>query len=120
MNSRKILIKQRSRRAKRTRAKISGSPVKPRLVVKRSNRFIYGQIINDENSRTLVSASSKELGAEHKKKNKTEQAKVVGEMLGKKAGETGIKQVVFDKRHYRYHGRVAALAEGVKKAGIKI
>lgn len=119
MNPRKILNKKRNRRALRTRAKLFGSPDRPRLAVFRSNRTIYAQVIDDEKGKTLVQASSRELKSEEKKKNKTEQAVLVGKLLAVRATEHGIKTVVFDRRRYRYHGRVAALSESVKKGGIK-
>ncbi len=120
MNSKKSLNQKKLKRVNRTRAKIFGSPKKPRLAVSRSNRFIYCQVIDDEKGNTLLSASSKNLKPTDLKKTKKEQAYLVGEMLGKKAIELGLSQFVFDKRHYLYHGRVAAIAEGIRKSGIKI
>lgn len=119
MNQRKTLNKKRNRRALRTRAKLFGSSSRPRLSVFRSNRTIYAQIIDDEKGKTLVHASSLELKADEKKKNKTIQAELVGKLLSSRATEHNIKAVVFDRRGYRYHGRVAALSEAVKKSGIK-
>ena len=119
MNHRKILNKKRNRRALRTRAKLFGSASCPRLAVFRSNRAIYAQIIDDEKGRTLVHASSLELKPEEKKKNKTSQAELVGKLLSSRAAEYSIKTIIFDRRGYRYHGRVAALSEVVKKSGIK-
>jgi large subunit ribosomal protein L18 len=120
MNERKLLNQKRNRREKRSKAKLFGSSKKPRLAIFRSNRLIYGQLIDDENRNTLASASSLELKPEEKKKTKTKQAESVGEILAKKALALGVKEAVFDRRSYRYHGRVLHLAEAVRKNGIKI
>ena len=120
MKSRKLLNKKRIRREIRTRARIFGSAEKPRLTVFRSNKFIYAQIIDDEKSRTIASASYKDLDTAGKKKNKTEAAKLLGETIAKKAEKLGIKQAVFDRRSYKYHGRIKALAEGARSGGLKI
>lgn len=120
MNSKKILNKKRTRRVARTRAKIFGSAGRPRLAVSRSNSFIYAQLIDDEKAHTLVSASSRELKTTGKKTTKTEAARKVGELLAKKAQEKGIKEAVFDRRSYKYHGRVRALGEGARTSGLKI
>ena len=109
---------KRKRRHKRLRAKISGTKERPRLCVFRSHKNIWAQIINDEEGHTLVSASSKEIKSE-KKLTKTEVAFEVGKLIGKKALEAGIEKVVFDRRGYKYHGRVKALAEGAREAGLK-
>ncbi|MBI2013020.1 MAG: 50S ribosomal protein L18 [Candidatus Colwellbacteria bacterium] len=103
-------------RAKRTRAKIHGTAARPRLAVSRSNRNLYLQLIDDDKGRTLVFASVKELG--DKKITKTEQASLLGQLLAKKAVETGIKEAIFDRRFYKYHGRVKAAAEGARGAGL--
>jgi large subunit ribosomal protein L18 len=116
MKPAKNLNKKRAQRIGRVRAKVSGTAERPRLVVNRTNRYIYAQIIDDTKGHTLFSASS--LGA--KKGAKSEQALAIGEALGKKAAEKGIKQVVFDRRSYQFHGRVKNFAEGVIKAGITI
>ncbi len=94
-----------------------------RLAVFRSNRYIYAQIIDDEKGKTLVSVSEKELGKEKGKKEKAvltkvEKARLVGELLAQKAIKIGLKEVRFDRRRYRYHGRVKALAEGARKGGL--
>lgn len=119
MNPRKILNQKRQRRTRRTRAKILGLPQKPRLAVFRSNRMIYAQLINDQTGETLIQASSLELKAGEKKKTKTEQAKLVGGLLAERASTYGIKSVTFDRRRYRYHGRIAALAETLRQKNIK-
>ena len=119
MKSRKLLNKVRKRRAARSRAKVFGLSTRPRLAVFRSNRSIYAQLIDDKESHTLVHASSREPGKSGKKSN-IEFVRLVGELLAKKASKLGIKTAVFDRRSYKYHGRVRALAEGAKTAGLKI
>ena len=109
---------KRIARAKRTRAKITGTAMRPRLAVSRSNRGFYLQLIDDEKGHTLVSASVKELKKE--KATKTEEAALVGQLLAKKAIDSGIKEAVFDRRFYKYHGRVKAAAEGARNAGLKV
>lgn len=111
------LYNRKAKRVKRTRAKLFGTAERPRLAVFRSNRFMYAQLIDDENGKTIAAASSKDMKA---KKVKTETAKFVGESVAKKASALGIKSVIFDRRSYRYHGRVKALAEAFKEAGVKI
>ncbi len=105
----------------RVRKKISGTSDCPRLDVYRSNASIYAQIIDDTKGVTLVSASSldKELENEIKGKSKTEQARLVGELIAKKALKAKIKNVVFDRGGYIYTGRVQALAEGARSAGLE-
>ncbi|MBR6633225.1 MAG: 50S ribosomal protein L18 [Clostridia bacterium] len=110
--------KQRLRRHKRIRAKISGTAARPRLDVFRSNTNIYAQIIDDENGVTLLSASTLEKEFEGYGGNK-EAAKAVGTMIAKRALERGITEVVFDRGGYVYHGRVQALAEAAREGGLK-
>ena len=109
---------KRLKRHKRERAKVSGTAERPRLCVYRSLQNIYVQIIDDTCGKTLVSASSvkKEFG---KAGGNIEDAKKVGELAAKRALEKGITEVVFDRGGYLYHGRVAALAEGAREAGLK-
>ena len=108
------------RRAKiktRVRKKVHGTPARPRLSVYRSNTGMYAQIIDDEGGRTLVSASS----LKDKKASgiaKIEQARIVGAAIAEKAKAAGIAQVVFDRNGYLYHGRVKALAEAAREAGL--
>jgi large subunit ribosomal protein L18 len=115
MKKKKLLNKKREARQKRTRARIFGTAEFPRLSVFRSNKAISVQLIDDESSRTLAAASTAGL-----KGNKTEQAAKVGEAISEKAKALGIKRAVFDRRSYRYHGRVKAVAEGARKAGLNI
>lgn len=103
--------------------KTKGTAKRPRLSVFRSNKAIYAQIVDDSKRETLVAASEKDLGKVSKsqsfKVSKTERARVIGEILAKKALKKGIKSVVFDRGRYLYHGRVKALAEGARKGGLK-
>ena len=112
---------ERQVRHKRVRKNLSGTSQRPRLCVYRSLNKIYAQIIDDERRVTIVSASSldKEIAPFLAGKTKTEQAKIVGEELGKRAKKAKIKEVVFDRGGYVYTGRVAALAEGARSAGLK-
>jgi large subunit ribosomal protein L18 len=105
-----------ARRARRSRARIHGTATRPRLSVKRSLRHVYAQLIDDDAMHTLVSASDKEVDTKGKP---VEIAKSVGLILGKKATDAGIAEAVFDRGSYRYHGRVAALAQGAREAGLK-
>ena len=110
--------KKRIRRHKRVRAKVFGTATRPRLCVFRSLKNIYAQIIDDENGTTLASASS--LGKDFAQSGgNKEAAKKVGEAVAKAAIEKGITDVVFDRGGYIYHGRVQALAEGAREAGLK-
>ena len=105
----------------RRKKKLVGTPERPRLVVYRSLRYIYGQIIDDSDQKTLIGASdiSKELRDKLKDvKSKIESSKLVGEFLAKKALEKNIKKVVFDRNGYKYHGRVKALADGAREGGL--
>ncbi|HEY5576501.1 MAG TPA: 50S ribosomal protein L18 [Clostridiaceae bacterium] len=108
----------RVRRHLRVRKKVSGTPEKPRLAVFRSEKNIYAQIIDDVNAVTLVAASSLDKDFEGIGSNR-EAAKAVGEALAKRALEKGIKEVVFDRGGFVYHGRVQSLAEGAREAGLE-
>ena len=108
----------RERRHLRVRKKVFGTPERPRLSVYRSEKNIYAQIIDDVNAVTLVAASSLYKAIEVKGSNK-EAAKLVGELVAKRAIEKGINDVVFDRGGYVYHGRVEALASGAREAGLK-
>lgn len=113
------LTKERRRRRihNRVRKKITGTASRPRLSVYRSNKSIYAQIIDDLTGRTVVSASSLE-DAVVKTVNKSEQAKSVGKILAERATQANISTVVFDRGGYLYHGRVKALADGAREAGL--
>lgn len=110
----------RVKRHYRQRRHIIGTPARPRLNVYRSTNHMYAQIIDDEAGNTLVAASTldAEICGELSEKTKTEAASLVGELIGKRALEKGVKQVVFDRGGYLYTGRVAALADGARKAGL--
>lgn len=109
---------QRLRRHKRVRAKISGTPERPRLNVFRSETNIYAQVIDDVNGVTLCSASSLEKGFKGLGSN-CEAAKKVGQAVAERAKAKGITVVVFDRGGYIYHGRVRALAEGAREGGLE-
>ena len=109
---------QRIKRHKRVRAKISGTPERPRLSVFRSEKNIYAQIIDDVAGNTLVSASSVEKDFEGSGSNK-EAAKKVGRLVAERAIAKGIEEVVFDRGGYIYHGRVKELADGAREGGLK-
>jgi large subunit ribosomal protein L18 len=111
----------RKRRHLRLRETVSGTPAKPRLCVFRSLSGIHAQIIDDAAGVTLASAASvnSEIKGQSDGKNKTQIAELVGSALAKSAQEKGISVVVFDRGGYKYHGRVKALAEAARKAGLK-
>lgn len=110
----------RERRHRRVRVRVVGSPERPRLNIYRSLTGIYAQVIDDAEGRTLVSASTidKLIAPQLEGKTKLESAKIVGQILGERAKAAGIEKVVFDRGGYRYHGRVAALADGAREAGL--
>ena len=111
----------RQRRKYTIRKRISGTAEKPRLSVFRSNSHIYIQAIDDVAGRVLAASSDldKSLKGEIEGKKKAEQAKVVGKALGEKLAATGVKSAVFDRNGFIYHGRVKAVAEGARKAGLE-
>lgn len=111
----------RHRKHARVRKKIQGTPDIPRLNVFRSLVEIYAQLIDDESGHTIVSASSldHDLRTQMKGLKKTEQANLVGKSLAERAGDKGIRQVVFDRGGYRYIGRVKALADGARQSGLE-
>ena len=111
----------RKSRHERVRQKVYGTPERPRLNVYRSNNHIYAQIIDDIAGQTLVSASTldKELKEKLSSTHNKEASKLVGELVGKRALDNGIHEVVFDRGGYIYHGRIKELAEGAREAGLK-
>ena len=111
----------RQRRHRRIRARLSGTAERPRLNVYRSLEHIYVQIIDDNSGQTIASASTvdKNLRAEFEGKPKKEQAKLVGKAVAERAQAAGVKQVVFDRGGYLYHGRIQALAEGAREGGLE-
>jgi large subunit ribosomal protein L18 len=108
---------QRLRRRRRVRAKIRGNAARPRLSVFRSNRGVVAQLIDDDGGRTVAAVNWIE--PDLRKLGAMEQAKRVGELLAQRAKENGVETCVFDRGGYRYHGRVRALAEGAREAGLK-
>ena len=102
----------------RVRKKISGTAARPRLSIFRSNTDIYVQLIDDDNAKTLASASSKEKSIVAQKVTKSEKSKLVGAAIARKAVELGLKDVVFDRGGYLYHGRVKAVADGAREGGL--
>lgn len=111
----------RERRKLRIRKKIAGTPTRPRLSVFRSAKHIYVQVIDDTTGRTLAHAStlSKDLAGTLDEGNKSEGAKKVGQLLAKICLSKNIEQVVFDRNGYLYHGRISALADAAREAGLK-
>jgi large subunit ribosomal protein L18 len=108
---------RRLRRRRRVRARIRGNAERPRLSVYRSNRGVFAQLIDDDAGRTLASVSWTE--DELRKLGSMEQAKRVGQLLAERAKGAGIETCVFDRGGYRFHGRVAAIAEGAREGGLK-
>jgi len=121
-------VAARLRRKKRVRKKVFGYPERPRVSVFRSHKHIYAQIINDVEGHTLAALSSlspevrkmvEEMKAKGELKGKVDVARLVGKLLAEKAKEKGITKVVFDRGGYKYHGRVRALAEGLREGGLE-
>lgn len=108
----------RERRKVRVRGKIRAGCRLPRLSVFRSNKYIYAQIIDDVNGKTLVASTMKEVKEAHAGKNKTEAAAQIGRLVAQKAIKAGINKVVFDRNGYLYAGRVASLAKGAREEGL--
>ncbi len=119
----KVKAKQTAlaRRHRRVRGKVSGTAVRPRLCVNRTNAHIYAQLIDDVSGRTIVAASTlqDEVASALKSGSNIEAATAVGEAVGKRAVEAGVSEVVFDRGGRLYHGRVKALADGARSAGLK-
>jgi len=110
----------RVRRHLRVRKRVSGSAGRPRLVVNRSSRHIFAQIVDDSAGRTLAAASTLDASIRSGEGDKTAKARQVGELLARRAAQAGIEAVVFDRGGYRYHGRIAALADGAREGGLKL
>ena len=110
----------RARRHLRVRKKVTGSASRPRLVVNRSARHMFAQIVDDGAGRTLAAASTLDAAIRTVEGDKTAKARKVGELLAQRAAQAGIEAVVFDRGGYRYHGRVAALADGAREGGLKL
>ena len=110
----------RARRHFRVRKKVAGTPARPRLVVTRSARHIYAQVVDDAAVHTLASASTLDTAIRGGEGDKTPRARAVGELVAQRAREAGVSAVVFDRGGNRYHGRVAALADGAREAGLEL
>ena len=112
--------KARLRRQQRGRKKIAGTPARPRLVVNRSTRHVFVQVVDDTAGKTLAYASTMEADLRGAEGDKTAKAKRVGELVAERAKAAGVQSVVFDRGGNRYHGRVAAVAEGAREAGLTL
>jgi large subunit ribosomal protein L18 len=110
----------RIRRHRRVRKKIRGTPERPRLAVFRSSRHIYAQVIDDVHGRTLATASTTESGLRSGRTGVVDTAKAVGKLVGERAKSAGVSSVVFDRGGFKFHGRVAGLAEGAREAGLEL
>ncbi|MSO37024.1 MAG: 50S ribosomal protein L18 [Acidimicrobiia bacterium] len=110
----------RRRRHFRVRKKVRGTAARPRLAVFRSNKHIYAQVIDDVAGRTLASASTMEGAARDSSSGTVAAAAAVGERIGERAKAAGVATVVFDRGGFRYHGRVAAVADGARGAGLEL
>ena len=108
----------RLRRQVRVRKKVFGAPERPRLVVTRSARHVYAQVIDDTQGRTLASASTMEATLRAATGDKSDKAKQVGSLIAERAKAVGVESVVFDRAGYKYHGRIAALADGAREGGL--
>jgi len=121
MGTLNLRVQARLKRKKRIRKKLVGTAIRPRLCVFRSARHIYAQLIDDAAGQTLVAASSVEKAVREvpETKNKVTVANKVGKIIGHRALEKGVKQIVFDRNGFLYHGRIKALSEGAREAGLK-
>ena len=121
MGSLNLKKKARLKRKKRIRKKLSGTKEKPRLSVFRSSKHVYAQIVDDTEGHTLVAASSveKQVKEQPKFDNKVDVANFVGKLLAERATGKGIKKVVFDRNGFLYHGRVKAVSDGAREAGLE-
>jgi large subunit ribosomal protein L18 len=121
INQQSLVKNRRVRRQLRVRKKLSGTPERPRLAVFRSSKHIYAQVINDETGTTLASAGSldPEFRGQLKYGGNKQAATAVGRLIADRAKKAGIDKVCFDRRSYKYHGRVAALADAVREGGLQ-
>jgi large subunit ribosomal protein L18 len=109
----------RARRAFRFRKKVSGTAQRPRLVVSRSSRHLFVQVINDELGKTIAYASTMEANFRTDKADKSAKAKAIGALIASRAKDAGVSTVVFDRAGNKYHGRIAAVAEGARENGLE-
>ena len=112
-------LRMRGRRHLRVRRRVVGTAQRPRLVVTRSARHVFVQVVDDSLGKTLVSASTMEADLRAAESTKSDKARTVGTLVGERAKAAGIETVVFDRGGYQYHGRVAALAEAAREGGLK-
>ena len=110
----------RGRRHLRLRKKVSGTAVRPRLVVSRSSRHVFVQVVDDTVGKTVASASTMEADVRSFEGDKTAKAKKVGELVAERAKAAGVEAVVFDRGGNKYHGRVAAIADGAREGGLSL
>ena len=113
-------VAARGRRHLRVRKKVSGTAARPRLVVTRSTRHVFVQVVDDVQGRTVASASTMEADLRALDGDKTAKAKKVGELVAARAKEAGVDAVVFDRGGNRYHGRIAAIADGAREGGLTL
>ena len=113
-------VASRGRRHLRVRKKLSGTPARPRLVVTRSARHVFVQVVDDVQGRTLASASTMEPDLRVLEADKTAKARRVGELVAERAKAVGVDAVVFDRGGNKYHGRVAAVADGARESGLAL
>jgi large subunit ribosomal protein L18 len=113
----KTAEQRRLRRRRRVRAKVRGSEARPRLALYRSNRGLYAQLIDDDRGHTIAQASWNE--AELRKLDASERPRKAGELIAERAKRAGVESCVFDRGGYRFHGQVAALAEGAREGGLR-
>ena len=120
-NQHRLVQTRRLRRQRHVRNRLSGTPERPRLAVFRSSKHIYAQMVNDQTGTTLVAASTMEpdIKAQVKYGGNKATAAVVGRIVAERAKQAGIDKICFDRRSYKYHGRVAALAQAARDAGLK-
>ena len=121
MSQREIIETRRVRRQRRVRKKLSGTPERPRLCVFRSSKHIYAQVVNDANGTTLASASTldPEIKGQAAYGGNKAAATLVGKAVAERAKQAGIDKICFDRRSYKYHGRVQALADAAREAGLQ-
>jgi large subunit ribosomal protein L18 len=114
-----MIRETRQRRHLSIRRRIAGTTERPRLCIKRSNRYIYAMLVDDSRNRVLTGISSQIAAVREKNLKRMAAAKEVGKLIADKSRELGIEQVVFDRAGYRYHGRVKAVADGAREGGLK-
>lgn len=121
MSQRDLIQARRVRRQLRVRKRLTGTPARPRLAVFRSSKHIYAQVIDDTAGKTLASASTVEprIKGEHPYGGNKSAATIVGRLVAERARQAGIDKVCFDRRSYKYHGRIQALAEAAREAGLQ-